>query len=124
MHLEIEDKGTHMACTIPEGFAVSDLEVLMTLVIDGCVQTGHRRVLIDFSVMNEPWPATSKLLGAFVADEHMSRYQDRYGKTIKLAILGKPPFISTYRPTRDYLKQAGKNAETFTCLKDALKWLL
>ena len=124
MHIEIEDKGTHLVCTIPEGFAVSDAEVMMTLIIDACVQTGQRRVLIDFSVIKKPWPATSKLLGAFIADEHLTSFKQKHGKTIKIAILGNPPFISTYRPTRDYLQQAGQNAETFTAMDDAEKWLI
>ena len=121
---EIEDSGKYLTCKIIEGFQAADVSSMMILVLSGCTRMGHNRVLLDFRVMREPWPATSKLIAGMTAQEHIENYQAKQGVSLKFAILGNPPFVSTYRPTRDLLQQAGQDVETFTSIDEALDWLL
>jgi len=74
--------------------------------------------------MNKAEFAAVKTMAAMAMEEELLRFRDLHGRFPRIAVLGIPPFVETFGPTRDLLHGSGIPFGVFTDRLSAEDWLL
>jgi hypothetical protein len=112
----------HLVCTIRGEFSPKAGEQAFHTVLAACSQ-GASTALVDARAISQPAYATEKLLWAYAAERALEEYAQAHGDLPRIAVVGRPPFITPYKPASDHLQLAGRPVKMFDDIEQAQAWL-
>jgi hypothetical protein len=121
--IDIDTTTVPLSCTISGNFTPTDGFLIIPTLLAACARTGSSLVLLDLTAIKEPHSVSNKLMWAYEAEQAMTTYQETVGTPPRIAVLGCPPFLSTYKPASEHFEASNVSIRVFDCMEDAQKWL-
>jgi hypothetical protein len=122
--IHIQENEDHLYCVVQYEYTEESIVELVQKVLSSCEKTKKYLVFLDFTHLNLPASATSKLISAMQISEQMRAFAKTIGSMPKIAALGSSPtIIEGYKPAHDLFKQLKIPFAVFTDKEKAKLWL-
>ena len=104
-------------------FDLNDAVDKFPKLLAACRSTGLQNILIDFRAIEGEPKATEKVLYTLGIQNHYQKYISSGGEPLKLAFVGKAPFVSDYEPGEMVAQNENLPFNLYTNIDEAFKWL-
>jgi len=123
IEVKVNQYGNFMEVIVTGTYDMQDAINRFPEVLSACRLSGISKVIIDFRRMEGVPAATEKALYGFGVQDHYRKHLLIGGQKVRVAYLGKSPFVSTYDPGLQIVRDSNMPFELFTNIEEAREWL-
>lgn len=123
LNQNITIKPDHILCKVSGEFSAQEGAKGFQTLLVRCVTENRRLALVDATAINESHTAIEKLMWAQQAETVVKYFKAMHKLNPRVAIFGKPPMVTDYKPDSEFLEQAGIDVRIFDSREQAKTWL-